>query len=99
MKDAYLKAAASRKQQRLGRPILRFMLFLFSVCIVILSLFFLASPLTNFVSFSTFSQMTQVQDAFLQRNVLPASVTPTHYKLHLKPNLNTFRFEGHVEIK
>lgn len=33
------------------------------------------------------------------REVLPKNVKPTHYHLTLEPNLETFEFNGHVEIE
>lgn len=33
------------------------------------------------------------------REVLPKNVKPTHYRLTLEPNLETFEFDGYVEIE
>ncbi len=33
------------------------------------------------------------------REVLPKNVKPTNYRLTLEPNLETFEYDGHVEIE
>ena len=33
------------------------------------------------------------------REVLPTNVRPTHYRLTLEPNLETFEYKGSVEIE
>jgi len=38
-------------------------------------------------------------DASMGREVLPKNVKPTHYRLTLEPNLETFEFDGNVEIE
>ncbi len=38
-------------------------------------------------------------DAFLDRDVLPANVTPAHYDLHILPDMQAFTFTGTVDIK
>lgn len=34
-----------------------------------------------------------------ERVILPALVKPTHYQLELKPDLNTFAYDGRVKVE
>ena len=47
---------------------------------------------------SSSSDMTQLQQNFAHRNILPETVFPKNYDLYIKPNLNTFTFEGRASI-
>lgn len=75
--------------------------FLLAVAVGVLAALLKFAPTSYFIlkMVSCAHKHNNNPDAFLDRDILPANVRPTHYDLTITPDMTNFVFDGHVSIR